>query len=135
MATRSTIAVRTPEGTIRSIYCHWDGYPAGVGQTLNVHYNDPTKIEQLISFGDLSSLHAEIGTANDFGNPDEGICLFYGRDRGETGIDAVTHDTVDEWIAYRNDQGCEYGYLWTGVANDFGWLTYNIPSLVEAVNA
>jgi len=134
MATRSTIAIRTPEGTIRSIYCHWDGYPDGVGATLNVHYNDPTKIAELISLGDLSSLDIEIGTFNDFGNRTEGVCLFYGRDRGETGIEAVTHDTVDEWIAYRDDQGCEYGYLWTGVGNEFGWLTYNISSLVEALN-
>jgi hypothetical protein len=136
MATRSTIAMRTPEGTIRSIYCHWDGYPDGVGATLNVHYTDPIKTAELISLGDLSSLHEEIGTYNDFGNPTEGICLFYGRDRGETGVDAITHDTVDEWIAYRNDQGCEYGYLLSGgVDNDFGWLTFNIPSLIEAVNA
>ena len=27
MATRSNIAYKTPEGKIRSVYAHWDGYP------------------------------------------------------------------------------------------------------------
>ena len=27
MATRSRIAKQNPDGTIKSVYCHWDGYP------------------------------------------------------------------------------------------------------------
>ena len=26
MATRSTISIQKKDGTIRSVYCHWDGY-------------------------------------------------------------------------------------------------------------
>ena len=26
MATRSAIGMKTPEGKIKAIYCHWDGY-------------------------------------------------------------------------------------------------------------
>ena len=33
MATRSNIAYKTPEGKIRSVYAHWDGYPARNGET------------------------------------------------------------------------------------------------------
>jgi hypothetical protein len=36
MGTRSRIGLEDPEtGTVRSIYCHWDGYPEGVGQRLS----------------------------------------------------------------------------------------------------
>ena len=34
MATRSLIAVQNADGTFLSIYCHWDGYPSGVGKDL-----------------------------------------------------------------------------------------------------
>ena len=36
MATRSNIAYKTAEGKIRSVYCHWDGYPAYNGEVLSL---------------------------------------------------------------------------------------------------
>ncbi len=114
MATRSTIARLTANG-VESIYCHWDGYPAHVGRTLNDHYTDEAKIARLLSLGDLSSLADEIGEQNDFDNPDRNICLFYGRDRGEDGVESQMHTTVDHWLSNRAGSGCEYGYLWNGI--------------------
>lgn len=112
MSTRSRIAVRNADGTITSIYCHYDGYPDGVGKTLVEHYTDPDKIAALIALGDLSVLGKDIGVKQDFGNPAEGTCLAYGRDRGETSVDAVTD--VDE-VAFRKraaEGWEEYVYLW-----------------------
>ena len=120
MATRSTIAKLNPDGSLTSVYCHWDGYPDGVGATLRQHYTNPSKIDQLLALGDLSVLDAEIGDSNDFENRVEGICLFYGRDRAENGIDALVHANVEEWLAFRKGSGCEYGYLWDGSE----WTTY-----------
>jgi hypothetical protein len=34
MATRSRIGVELPDGRVKSVYCHWDGYPTGVGKDL-----------------------------------------------------------------------------------------------------
>ena len=116
MATRSTIAKENADGTITSVYCHWDGYPEGVGYTLADHYTDPAKIDQLLALGDLSVLDAEIGDSNDFDNRIDGICLFYGRDRGEE-VPPMTHATFEEWKAIRGDSGCEYGYLWLNGTN------------------
>lgn len=31
MSTSATISYERPDGKIRSIYCHWDGYIEGVG--------------------------------------------------------------------------------------------------------
>ena len=122
MATRSTIAMLLEDGSVRSVYCHFDGYPDGVGATLRDHYTDPAKIERLLDIGDLSVLDVEIGEQVDFNGRPEGQCLFYGRDRGETGINARTHADENEWLGYRKGNACEYGYLWNGV----WWVTFKI---------
>jgi len=122
MATRSTIAKVMEDGTIRSIYCHWDGYPDYVGRILGTHYTDPTKIDQLLALGDISTLDVEIGEKQDFDDRKEGWTLAYGRDRGETGTYALPHMDVDGWKALRRDSGCEYGYLWNGSE----WETFNL---------
>lgn len=122
MATRSTIAKLNRDGTVTSIYCHFDGAPYGVGATLAEHYTDPTKIDQLLVLGDLSSLAEEIGAKHDFDNPTPGQCLFYGRDRGEYGTEALLHESTEQWLDSRSGSGCEYGYLWNGDA----WETHKI---------
>jgi len=128
MSTRSTIAKVQEDGqTIRSIYCHFDGYPDYVGKVLQEHYTDMNKIDQLLALGDLSVLDKEIGEAQppdaftDFTRK-EGYCLAYGRDRGETEIDALVHGTQNEWLGFRKGNWCEYGYLWDGST----WHTYEI---------
>jgi hypothetical protein len=141
MATRSTIArYNLADGTVTSIYCHWDGATVGkilkehytdsdprwdgatVGKILKEHYTDPTKLDQLLALGDLSYLAPEVGERHDFDNPTEGWTLAYGRDRGETDVSAQEHTTVGEWITHRKRSDCEYGYLW-----DAGyWTTYTI---------
>jgi hypothetical protein len=55
MATRSRIAIKHQDGTIDSIYCHWDGYPSGVGQMLVEHYSRK-EAEQLMEVGDIRTL-------------------------------------------------------------------------------
>jgi hypothetical protein len=122
MATRSTIAVRLEDGeTIRSVYCHWDGYPDGVGAILREHYTNALKIQKLLDIGDISSLREDIGEQHDFASSSD-VTTFYGRDRGETGINARTHADENEWLGYRKGNGCEYGYLWNGA----WWVTYHI---------
>ena len=55
MATRSRIAIENQDGTVTSIYCHFDGYLDGVGKKLFEHY-DREKTEKLIELGDISVL-------------------------------------------------------------------------------
>ena len=54
MATRSLIGKILPGGDILAIYCHWDGYPENNGEILKNHYQDPEKVDKLISLGNLS---------------------------------------------------------------------------------
>ena len=113
MATRSAIGYMTPAGKIRAIYCHWDGYVAGVGHTLITHYTQARKIAQLVELGDASSLGAEVfGDSNhSFNTPNEDVTVFYGRDRGETGVETREFDTVGDFVDNYDRAGCEYFYL------------------------
>lgn len=109
MATRSAIGMEV-DGKIVAIYCHWDGYVENNGEILYRHYQTPEKILQLISFGDLSSLAAEIGEKHDFGSHIN-WCTYYGRDRGEDGVESKSFATRDEMLSWYSDS--EFFYLWT----------------------
>ena len=118
MATRSRIAIKL-EDKILSIYCHYDGYPTGVGETLKKHYLDPAKIQSLMELGDLSVLRPEIGEKQDFNDYDsqnKEWCFAYGRDRGENGIEAEEFESIDSLVAYAKESDQEYLYLY-----DNGW--------------
>ncbi len=45
MPTRSIIAQQVDgQQRFRAVYCHYDGYPAGVGAILDAHYGDAEKL-------------------------------------------------------------------------------------------
>jgi hypothetical protein len=122
MGTRSSIAIKTEDG-IKSIYCHWDGYVDHNGRILKEHYQSPAKIAELIALGDLSSLRSEIGDKQNFEKdlgpePELGLtddwCMAYGRDRGETDVEAKSFDTIAEWVEGMAECWCEYFYLFDG---------------------
>ena len=58
MATRSTISVVQEDNSVKSVYCHWDGYiENGVGQELKTFFNSYRLANKVISEGDLSSIN------------------------------------------------------------------------------
>lgn len=120
MATRSRIGIVNEDGSVLSIYCHWDGYTSNNGRLLVNHWTDPAKIHELIKLGSLSCLGEEIGEKHSFDPPRIGspeytdyeakygkMCLAYGRDRGEKNVSAQRHRNQQEF--YEN--GEEYNYL------------------------
>lgn len=58
MATRSLIGYVTEEGSVRYNYCHFDGYPNGVGKELLRKYNTAEAVEALIQY-EIRSLNHE----------------------------------------------------------------------------
>lgn len=78
MATRSMIYKEQQDGTLKGIYCHWDGYLEYNGSILLEHYSDPDKLEKLLALGDISSLGADIK-----GVKDGSQTIAYHRDFGE----------------------------------------------------
>lgn len=108
MATRSTIAIRNADTTVTGIYCHWDGYLSYNGKILVKNYTTEAAVRELIALGDLSSLGERIGSKHDFDNAPRDECNAYGRDRGETGVDATTFGS---WREMLNKVGEGYNYL------------------------
>ena len=66
MGTRSAIGYKTPEGKVRGIYCHYDGYIAHNGKILQEHYQAAYKVAQLVELGDMSTMGEEVGVQVDF---------------------------------------------------------------------
>jgi len=131
MATRSTFAMKTEEGKVRAIYCHWDGYVDYAGKILSNNYTTSAAVKQLIDLGDLSCVREEIGSQHNFdakfGDEPElpmtdNWCLAYHRDRGEDweNVAPQTYDTIGEWVE-EFDMGVEYYYLFDGK----DWLVSN----------
>lgn len=56
MSTRSYIAMKTSEATYKGVYCHYDGYLDYNGVMLLEHYNSKERVEELLSYGNISSL-------------------------------------------------------------------------------
>ena len=125
MGTRSAIGYKTETGKVRAKYSHYDGYVAGAGKTLQEHYTQARKIAQMVELGDQSYMDKEIfpmpGSGHSFDTPEEGVTIFYGRDRGESNVEAVEFDTVQEFVEYYTDSGCEYFYLHTAA----GWIVHD----------
>jgi len=142
MATRSTIGVLNSDGSVRAVYCHWDGYPEHNGKLLLENYTSEDLVRELIELGSISSLGRQIGEKHPFSKfeddkgehplvgaakearielaEQEGWTTFYGRDRGEPDVNATTFGNVEEFV---NEFGEEYNYLFingTWFVNDHG---------------
>jgi hypothetical protein len=121
MSTRSRIAIENQDGTVTSVYCHFDGYVKGVGKTLFENYNRETT-EQLVELGDLSQLNESTETT-----------IAYARDRGED-LKRTIYIDVEELFEMNSRSGLDYVYCLT---KDNIWLvnktTSNQVNVLEVI--
>jgi hypothetical protein len=143
MATRSTIALEYPDGTVRQIYCHFDGYIQNNGAILLKHWSDPDKLHDLLNRGDLKSLGSEIGEIHPCENPNKwgtleylahhtkykSWCRFYCRDCGEdyAEVEADTYENFSEYLKRLNVQ--IFNYI---LRNDGLWYVYDANDYVRS---
>lgn len=117
MSTRSHISIMNDDGSIELIYCHWDGYPEGVGQCLVDYYNTEEKARELIALGDISSLERRIAPfaseTHTFENPANDVTVAYHRDRGESWEDMQPRkfENLFEALKYYEESWAEYWYI------------------------
>ena len=142
MATRGTIAMVRNDGCVVQVYSHWDNYLENNGRLLVQYYNTPEKVAALLAHGDISSLGKTIGNAHPFSIHEakisqeeydrlyDGMTLFYGRDRGESGTEARVFKDVAEYEA-KGDDGIfeEFNYLFI----DGRWYYKSYDGLVRDV--
>ena len=114
MSTRSYICKKEEDGTIKMIYCHFDGDYNSV--LLPKYYNTPEKVDALIALGDLSSLGEKISPTNathDIDHPEPGVCVAYGRDAQCDDAAAKIFKSKEAFIeVVNNSPMIEYIYLW-----------------------
>lgn len=124
MSTRSNIGVEI-NGVVKAVYCHFDGYLSGVGETLVKNYPTRELAEQVVNLGHLSSLYANSGTppeGHSYENKFIGYTVAYHRDRGEP-LGCNSYVTRQQYLEdTRDDVFIEYTYLWD---DEHGWMVFS----------
>ena len=114
MATRSRIGLELADGSVLSVYHHWDGYPQWLGVTLNKKFNTREKVAELIDGGDISCCDSD----RDWNLEKVENHVQYYNDRGDK-TEPALHLNIDDYF----DVGEEYAYVYT---LDHEWECYEI---------
>ena len=124
MSTRSRIGFKTEKGTIESVYCHCDGYPAYNGKLLLNYYNSLELAKQIVELGDISSLGKTL--------KQEDTCS-YNRWRNENTIKRIDKNKAEYKKKYGTN-GEEYIYLFeNGKWYVYDDVTYTKFTLLETI--
>jgi hypothetical protein len=123
MTTHCNIGVENDGGTITFVYCHYDGYPKGVGAGLLERYNDDESVRVLVAGGDISSLGGHVSS------PGRGIV------RREQVVAAPRTITIGEDL--RSFLAEEYTYLFVrrfGLRREPHWLVKHQSGIWEPLD-
>lgn len=130
MGTRSRIGILYggDDGLkVKSIYCHWDGYPEYNGAMLMKYYNNYGRLEQLLELGDISSLRKKIApsTKHTFEEPEPDVTIAYSRDRGEE--KRISEEYFENFLEDMENSDIEYVYLryrdeWLYASVDYDYI-------------
>ena len=120
MATRSLIGSVQDNGTIKTIYCHWDGYPDYNGEILLSHYTTPRLVDELIEGGDLSSLDFDYEHCNPYSARGDKWELIQPREVEWKDLAEVTYDCNAEYVYIYNSE-----YEWECYEYDYGTSKLN----------
>ena len=91
------------------------------------NYTDDETVNALLDGGDISSLRANVGEKHDFDNyngpqRDNEWTTYYGRDRGEKGVEIRTYTDFTDVVKDFADSWCEWFYVFV----DGRWLYTDI---------
>ena len=97
MSTHSHIGAVMLGGSVRSIYCHFDGGLDHQGPILLEAYDTPEKVQDLLDLGDLRVLGRKLGPAPaDWETVCPGLDLCQAI--GNVKVKAQIYPTVDAWL-------------------------------------
>jgi hypothetical protein len=87
MSTHCNIVIKTKDNKYKGVYCHFDGYPEGVGKTLKNNFCNEEMANKLIDLGNLSIVANAVRIdpigQHSYSSPEKGTVVAYTRDRGE----------------------------------------------------
>ena len=132
MATRARIGLELQDGSILSVYHHWDGYPEWLGKTLTTHYNSKELVTELIDGGDMSSCWTTERWSNDLldRHKEEYGPQYYSQ-RGEDCPPRLDADLCEYLLAVNAE---EYHYLFRNgewVCYEMNPLGNELPKVIE----
>jgi hypothetical protein len=130
MSTRGRIGLELSDGSILSIYSHFDSYPEGLGVKLVEHFNTKEKVQELVDLGDISCIWTNLGF-NQETLPEVGPLPY--SSRGEDCPPRLDADLCEYLLP---DNSEEYAYIFTQKGE---WVCYNmhqfddtkLPEVVE----
>jgi hypothetical protein len=133
MATRSRIGLELADGSILSIYCHYDGYPEFNGAKLVENFNSYEKASELVDLGDISCLWTNAGWNNET-LPETGPLPY--SQRGDNCPPRLDADLCEYLLP---DNSEEFAYVF----RNGEWVCYNmnqfddakLPEIVEIPSA
>ena len=137
MATRGRIGLELKDGSILSVYHHWDSYESWLGRILTTHYNSYEKAAELIDGGDMSSAWTNERWSNDLlDRHKEQYGPQYYSQRGEDCPPRLDADLCEYLLPNNNE---EYAYVF----RNGEWVCYNmnqfddskLPEIVEIPSA
>lgn len=116
MGTSSAIGIKRPDGMIRAVHCHWDGYPRHVGRILHEFYSDREKAMRLLRLGSLSSLGASLApplwASHSFEHPARNVTVAFHRERGEDLRPPIPFTDVEDYrVNAKSRFMADYVYL------------------------
>ena len=116
MGTRSRIGKQLADGSILSVYCHYDGYPEFNGRVLRDYFSSDDKVSELIDGGDMSCTWTNAGWNNET-LPESGPLHYTSRGESIVNNAPIIHDSLMDFI----ENGEEFGYVFTSA----GWTCYD----------
>ena len=123
MSTHCGIAIKTEKG-YETIYVHFDGYPEYMWPMLTENYNSEELAAKLVSMGDASCIDEKLDPSDKshrFGRREEGVSVFYHRDRGDDWLDVAPTVYEKKYIL----NWFYYYYIW----EDGHWNFYKDGNL------
>jgi len=137
MSTRSRIGIVQPDGKVKSIYCHHDGYPSYNGKVLKESYSTPERIEKLMALGNISSLGMFLDVNEAKGKDDDEIVCAYHRDYKEDFESNAPRmsDSIDDFMdSVIKSAEYDYVYLFNeGKWNVAKWRSRDFVELTDEI--
>lgn len=115
VSTRARFGILNSNGTITSVYHHWDGYPDWLGKRLVENYSDENKLREVMNGGDMSSIESDRTWNSTTREPQP---LYY-KERGEN-CPAKMSLNLSVYHEHAKDCGAEFWYLF----HDGKWTCY-----------
>lgn len=121
------------DGTVKQIYCHYDGYPEWNGFILEEYYKDQKKAEKLLDLGSIKSLGKDIDKEGLYHTKDATFAMMRDAylEENEVPSSVFTHSNLtqkfvnkDEYLKKANFQGHDYfmdkdsNWWYQGYANE-----------------